>query len=366
MKILILCSNYEPGGAQRAALRLNESFNNKGFKCETWFLNRKAPDFSLPEPNLIYCKRVSITSFLPLWLSLFKLIKKNKPDFVLTMLPYANIIGLFTAWLCGVKNRIASHRAVCELELSGIKKQIDTFFANNGLYTQITAVSVSTKESFSHYSKKAYSRITVINNGLRFKPSELSKECCRNKFGIEKSKFIIGTIGRLVEVKNHLFLVQLLKFLPDLKLVIAGKGTLEKKIKEKAEKLDVSDQLLIIPEIMAEDIPCYLKCLDIFIMPSIFEGLSNALLEAMFAGLPIVSSDISAQRDVLFRESDGLKAGILLPLDQPDKWIETIKYLKQKPSICAQLSKNALLRSKDFTITKMTNGYINIFEQINS
>lgn len=348
------------------ALRLNDALNNSGIKTQTWFLNRKTPDFTVPKPNLVYNRRVNFFGFLLLWGSLFRLLRSYKPDVVLTMLPYANIIGLFTAWLCGVNKRIASHRNVCDKELSFVLKKIDAFSANTGLYTHITAVSKSTKESFQHYSKKAYSKITVIHNGLEYNSPELSKEACRKVFNLESKAYIIGTVGRLVEQKNHLFLLPLLQQIPEVKLVIVGKGNLEKDIMNKAKDLGVSYQIQIIPEVNSEEVPLFLKCLDVYVMPSIFEGLSNALVEAMFAGLPILTSDVPSQRDVVIRDSDGLEAGIVLPLDKPDQWIGTIRNIIEDAVLRESLSGNALKRSQDFTLENMSNGYITLFKSVHT
>ena len=362
MKVLILCSNYEPGGAQRVALRLNDSLNKKGIETQTWFLNRKTPDFTTPEPNLVYNERVSIVGLIPLWFSLIKLIRGYKPDVVLAMLPYANIIGLFTAWLCGVKQRIASHRSISDKELSWAQKKVDTLCANAGLYTRITAVSRSAKKSFMHYSKNAYNNITVIYNGLTFHPSNLSKMDCRKRFNLDHKAFTLGTIGRLAKEKNHLFLIPLLQEMPDTRLVIVGQGQFETSIQDRARALDIADRIQIIPEVRTEEVPVFLKCLDLFVMPSLFEGLSNAILEALFAGLPILSSDVPAQREVIIRDSDGLEAGIALSLEKPELWIEAIIRVKNDPVLRDSLSRSAMIRSRDFTVEKMTNAYINLFE----
>jgi len=366
MKVILLCSNYEPGGAQMLSIELQKSFGEKGIEAETWYLHRKYKNFTVEKPILMLDKQISSPyDILRSLYRFFKRLRREKPEIVFTSLPYGNTLGLMVAKLSRIKVRIASHHNESYNELSRFKKSLDYFCASMGIYTSIVAVSSPTKESFSYYPKKVFDRIQVINNGVRFKASTKESIACRKMFGFDQPQFIIGAIGRLVEQKNHLFLIELLPELQDVILVIVGKGPLKDAIIKRSRELGVEDQLKIINEVETDKIPDFLKAINVYVMPSIFEGLSISLLEAMHVGLPILSSDIPSQKDVLVRESDGLEAGIVIPLDQPDKWIENINRLKNENHLCATLSNNALKRSQDFTVEKMTNSYISLFKSVN-
>ncbi|MCK5371668.1 MAG: glycosyltransferase family 4 protein [Cyclobacteriaceae bacterium] len=366
MKVILLCSNYEPGGAQKWSIELEKSFKEKGIQAESWYLHRKYKNFTAEAPLIILDKKIS--SPVDIISSLFllaKRIRKVSPDAILASLPYGNTLGLIIAKLCGVKIRIASHHSLSNSELNILTKLLDYFCAISGIYTSIVAVSSPTKESFKYYPQKAFDKVQVINNGIEFKPSTKDSIDCRKMFGFDQRQFILGAIGRLVKLKNHLLLVELLPELKDVYLVIVGKGPLEDAILKRSVELGVEDQLKIINKVESEKIPDFLKAINVFVMPSSIEGLSLSLLEAMYAGLPILSSNIPSQKDVLIRESDGLEAGIVLPLDNPDKWIVTINRLKNENNLCESLSNNAIKRSQDFTLEKMTNGYISVFDQYN-
>ncbi|PTQ99335.1 glycosyltransferase involved in cell wall biosynthesis [Mucilaginibacter yixingensis] len=356
MKVIILCANYEPGGAQRAVVRLHKQLS-KDITCECWFMHRKSADFT-DSPKLILNKKISSAGdVLKICSRLYKEFKKEKPDAVISFLPYANILGLFIAYLCGIKKRISSHRNLSDKELSGSLKKMDSLWASRGIYTGITAVSRSTKKSFSYYPKAVYDKVKVINNGISFTPSALSQTECRIKLNLPELPFIIGNVGRLVEQKNHQLLISILPELPEILLVIIGKGELKASLDKQAEDLGVQDRLLIIDELNAADIPHFLKAINIFVMPSNFEGMSNALAEALYAGVPIVSSDVESQSDVLLRESDGLQAGLMASNNNEKQWIDAIMKIKNNETLREDICKKALIRSSDFTIEHMAQGF---------
>jgi len=366
MKIIILCSNYEPGGAQRVSLRLGAILNVRGFEASTWFLHRKSKNFSKETPILIYNKKISnVKNILEIVQKLFRKIRKEKPDVIISFLPNANILGLIIALMCGVKVRIACHRNESIQELSLFMRSIDFLCAYFSVYTSITAVSESTKLSFMYYTKKCFSKISVVNNGLDFSGSINSKESCRNYFKLNDSDFIIGAVGRLVPQKNQLLLIELLPFIGDVHLVIVGKGEMKQELIDKAIKLRVIDRLTLIDEVKTADMHSFLKAIDVYVMPSLYEGLSNALLEALHAGLPIISSDVPSQREVLQRTSDGLMAGVLIGLDKLNEWAKEILRLKVDRNYRERLHQNALIRARDFTVDRMANGYIALFKQEN-
>lgn len=362
MKVVILCSNYEPGGAQRLSLKLHDAFVQKGFDTESWYLHRKYKNFSKEDPKIILNKK--IRSIKDVVLSLVKLyheIKKTRPDIILTSLPYANTLGLFVAFLCGVKVRIASHHNESYNELNRLTKPLDYLCASFGVYTNIVAVSEPTRKSFSYYPQKIFNEVNVINNGINFVKPLGSKEKYRNEFGFENNVFVIGAIGRLVNQKNHQFLIELLPKLEGVFLVIVGKGELKKELIHRAKELGVIDSLKIIDEIETHRVPEFLKAIDVYIMPSIFEGLSVSILEALHAGLPIISSNIPSQKNVLYNSDYDIFCGHLIDLDKPEEWIAIILRLRDNEKELKKLSDLSLKRAKDFTLENMTSQYLELF-----
>ena len=217
------------------------------------FYTRKSENFSIELPHILYNSRIKYQKYVQVILQLIHLIKRDKPDVIISFLPYANTLGLIIAFFLGVKVHVASHRNESTKELSFVMRSLDYLCAYFGVYTSITAVSESTKLSFMHYNKKCFSKIVVVNNGLDFSGTNNSKESCRNYFRLKESDFIVGTIWSIVPQKNQLMLIELLPYIEDVHLVIVGKGEMKQELIDKAKELCVIDRLTLIDEVKTVD-----------------------------------------------------------------------------------------------------------------
>ncbi len=138
----------------------------------------------------------------------------------------------------------------------------------------------------------------VINNGIdmeRFNP-ELYKQNAslfKISLGFNQDDFIVGNIGRLVEQKNHKFLLeifaQLTKEKENAKLLLVGAGSLKEDICKQIEALGIKDRVVILEN--RKDIPELLSIMDVFLFPSLYEGLGIVLIEAQAMGIKCVVSD---------------------------------------------------------------------------
>lgn len=136
----------------------------------------------------------------------------------------------------------------------------------------------------------------IIKNGIELDSYVYNNELrsvCRRNLGITNDEFVIGHIGRFTSVKNHSFLVDIAKRLEEegfsCKLMLIGIGELMENIKQKVEKYGLKDKVMFLEE--RSDIPALLQAMDVFAMPSIYEGLPFVLVEAQAAGLPCLISD---------------------------------------------------------------------------
>jgi glycosyltransferase involved in cell wall biosynthesis len=361
--IVLICTQLEAGGAQRAALRLAKYFRKQGNECENWFLYKKRDVFQ-DEPNIkiIYPGQIkSIGNLAVLFKDLYLHLKNSKPDVVITFGHNSNIIAQFIALFAGVKNRIASHRNPRWGYMSKSQQVIDSLWARIGIYKTITAVSGSTKQSFSNYPERIFKNIHVIENGLELEAVTVkNKTEAREALNLPKDVFLIGNVGRLSDQKNQRILVEAISQLSDdIHLSIAGEGELRDKLVNYANELNVAHRVHLLGEIEYSMMPIFFTAIDIFAMPSKFEGLSNALIEAMSANLPVICSSIDSQKDVLIMK-DGTVAGKLLPVDQSDKWAKAITNLKKDRAMYLELQEKAKIRSEDFTIEKMGSAFLQL------
>ena len=144
----------------------------------------------------------------------------------------------------------------------------------------------------------------VVNNGidlLRFRDVKETRQEIRKSLSIPENAFVVGHVGRFVPVKNHDFLLKVFGCVheknPDAFLLLVGDGEHLEDFKAKVRVSGLGDSILILSN--RTDIPQLLKAMDVFVFPSLFEGLGIALVEAQAAGLRCIVSDSVPERAFL-------------------------------------------------------------------
>lgn len=164
----------------------------------------------------------------------------------------------------------------------------------------------------------------VIRNGIdfgRFHNVKETKKEIRSANGIPDDAYVIGHVGRFVNVKNHDFLVDVFNKLYKRKnnafLLMIGDGQLKQQIKEKLDLLGLKGKYMILSH--RSDIPQLMKAMDIFVFPSHYEGLSLTLVEAQVSGLRCIVSDKVNEESILTEDT------ILLDINNsPKEWCDVI------------------------------------------
>lgn len=144
------------------------------------------------------------------------------------------------------------------------------------------------------YNKSSFN---IINNAIdleNYKFNEQERKNLKKKLKIPQDEIIIGHVGRFVKAKNHIFILkifdEILKKNNKYRLILVGNGELEEEIKEKAKELKIIEKIEFITNV--EDASKYYSLFDLFLFPSLFEGLPFVLIEAQTSGLKIIASDI--------------------------------------------------------------------------
>lgn len=201
------------------------------------------------------------------------------------------------------------------------------------------------------YSKKINrKKLRVINNAIdckAFAYNETIRNQYRQLLGIDEDEILIGHVGRFMFQKNHEFLIDIFEKLHQMnektKLILIGEGDTEQKIREKVSMLDLSDSVIFAG--VRNDVNCCMQAMDLFLLPSLFEGLPVVGIEAQAAGLPCLMADTITKETDLF----GL--------------VEFVS-LKSSPKMWADKIINMLIdfSRKDTTEEMTINGY-NVKEQ---
>ena len=171
------------------------------------------------------------------------------------------------------------------------------------------------------FGEKAYQNgeVCILKNALdldtyRFDPT--ARTAIRAELGISDKTPVIGHIGRFSAQKNHSFLLDVFASIkarqPEAVLLLVGKGELETEIRDRAAALRLSDSVIFTG--VRSDVPALLSAMDVFVFPSLYEGMPNTVIEAQATGLPCVIAD------TVTREADITGLVQYLPLENPERW----------------------------------------------
>lgn len=161
----------------------------------------------------------------------------------------------------------------------------------------------------------------------------------RRRLGLSAEDQVVGTVGRLVGLKNQRLLIEVLPALlqrhPALKLVLVGWGELEDTLRAQAQALGVADRVLLTGA--RTDVADLTPAFDVFALPSQTEGISIALLEACATRLPIVATAVGGNPEIIH---DG-QTGVLIPSDDAPALQNALDTLLSDPAMALRLAQNA-------------------------
>jgi len=313
MRILNLISSVGLFGAERVAIELSKSLK-KTYHCEPILgvirniYNPHEEILEEAKSNDILYTVFSCRSQLDLKLafSIREFIKKNRVDIIHCHGYKSNFYGLLASKgqvpsVTTNHNWLTAHwrlKTYCILDSLWIR-----------FFDRIVAVANEVKRDMLRY-KIPEDKIRVIDNGIALERFEKLAETknMKNQLGFEEKIRIIGTIGNLGTEKGHIYLLeaakQILDVVKDLKFLIIGDGRLRKQLEEKSEELGIKKHVIFTGQ--RKDIPELLMAMDIFVLPSIKEGLPIALLEAMAAKRPVIATRVGAIPKVIENKNTGI------------------------------------------------------------
>jgi len=173
-----------------------------------------------------------------------------------------------------------------------------------------------------------------------------------------KDSFLIGSIGRLDMAKNYEFLVEQMADIavkhPHVRALIIGDGPERQKMEHLIKKHGLGKNVILAGEI--PHAARYLKAFDVFILPSRYEGFSISILEALFASIPILASDVGGAKEQLSHAP--FQA---YPPSNAKAFCERMERLIENPSVCKELAEANRARSGDFHINKTADAYMRLY-----
>jgi glycosyltransferase involved in cell wall biosynthesis len=262
--------------------------------------------------------------------------------------------------LCGIAAHLSSRPKI--IARQGIdyplKNKLRYRLSYNYLADQIVANSEATKKTMLKNAPwLKHERIKVIYNGIN--PELYSGEKIkdlRKYSGIPSGEFIIGFAGRLSIQKGIIYLLEgfreLQKKINNVHLIIAGTGELHQMIEEFTRKFSLDKNIHL--QGFRKDMPDFMRTIDLFVLPSLWEGFGIVLIEAMAAGKPCITTNISSMPEIV---TDG-KTGLIVPPEDSHNLAEAMIRLITNPGLAAEFGNEGLnVVKKKFTLEKMINNY---------
>ncbi|MES2623211.1 MAG: glycosyltransferase [Patescibacteria group bacterium] len=289
------------------------------------------------------------------------ILKTEKPDIIHLNSSKISGIGALAGKLTGVKNIIFTvHGWAFNENRSFISKAVIkiVYLVMLWLSHNIIVVSNTTASQIKNwpFNKK---KLTVIYNGIKT-PNFLDRNIARKLLGervntnVTEDTILVGGIGEYHHIKGQTYGIQAMeKIAADrptlaIKYIIIGNGDIEQQLRDEINSRGLQDRVFLTGYL--QDGATYIKGLDYYLFPSLSEGLAYAAIEAGFAELPIIASNVGGLTEVIANE----KEGILIPSQSPDAIVEALYRYIDNPKL-ADTFAHALHEKmlKDFTLDIM-------------
>ena len=240
---------------------------------------------------------------------------------------FHRVVELYAAKRAGIPKRIL-HAHNIEAEYTGrlggspLTRQI-----GQRLYTRLATDFLACSEDAGEwlFGKKRAGKIVVLKNGIdigRFRFDPVKREEARKALGIGEDEILLGHVGRFERQKNHAFLVEVFRKIheenPKVRLLLIGEGSLKEETARAVREAGLEAEATFLGN--TDDPALYYQAMDLFLFPSLFEGLGIVAVEAQCAGVPCLISDRVPR-------AAGITADCaFLPIDKgPEPWAEAAR-----------------------------------------
>lgn len=365
-RVLLVIPTLDRSGAEKQLTLLATGLPRDEFDVRVVALTRGGPYAADLErhgiPLTVLGKRWKFDPFCLRKLS--RLIREWQPHLIHTWLFAANAYGRMVAGGRGQPPVIVSERCV-DTWKSGWQLQLDRWQISR------TARLVGNSQSVADFYKQQQfpaDRIRVVPNGLELPEATNLATAERDRrraelCGLHPGAKVLGFVGRLARQKRILDLIWMLVLLENIRqdvyLLLVGDGPEREGLERFARELNVESRVLFLGH--RQDIPAILPLLDVFCLASDFEGMSNSVMEAMAAGLPVLASDIAPNRELV---QEG-QTGFLIPVGDRAGYARAALSLLDHPDQAQQMGAAGRQRmATDFSVAKMIDGYATIYRDV--
>ncbi len=296
-----------------------------------------------------------------LW-RLYRLLRRERPVILHTSMFHANLSGRVLGWLAGVPIIITWRHSP---SIGGALRELLNRWTVR-LDDRIVATCELVRQIEIERARVPSDKVITIYNGIdmeEFSASPLAAVRIQQALNIPADTLLLGSVGRMHRSKDFgnllTAIVQVRKRIPTVRLLLVGDGELRGELETQTQSLGLSSVVTFAG--LRDDIPDILAALDVFILPSRWEGLPLVVLEAMAAGLPVVATAVGGTPEVVM---DGV-TGLLVPPRDPDALAQAITRLLRDPDLRRKMGQAGRERvQQHFSMEKMVQQTQSLYKQL--
>lgn len=360
--ILYLITELSMGGAQRALLHLLTNLNRERFEpyVACLYNGEGVVAQSIRELDIpVFDARMANKADLGALIRLYQHIRSQHPAILHTSLFHANLPGRVIGKLTGVPIIISSERTMA-ME-SEWRYRLNRWTI--GMVDRVVAVSENVGEFCITHIRLPAEKVTVIYNGVTISTLPLNaRQQARYELGLPDDALVCGAVNRLDPVKGIDDLLEAFTIVNqthNTHLIIVGEGPKSQQLQALARKMGVSDRVHWTG--YRADVHRLLPAIDIFVQPSVHEGMAMTILEAMAASLPVVGTAVGGTPEVIV---DG-ETGQLVPPGEPTALANAIMILLENPETRRRMGQAGQQRVKQrFSVEEMVQRTEQLYEDL--
>jgi sugar transferase (PEP-CTERM/EpsH1 system associated) len=369
LRVLHFFSYLGLGGTELTALRMINGLDKNQFEnqlCGIRGFDSQVVALRCPQADILALPSHPSAKHTQVF-ALRKLIKQIRPHVVHSR-NWGTIEAVPAAWMAGVPVIIHSEHGYEMDSLAGLPLRRRLF--RRAVYGMATSVFAVTGELQEFHARQAWvspTRIRAISNGIDteiFSPRPELRKSLLEKAGVPAGRLVVGSVGRLVPIKDHATLLKAAALLAargvDVHVLLAGAGP---ELARYQELLSTSPTLANRVSFLGarDDVYEVLNGMDVFVLPSLSEGMSNTLIEAMACGLPVLATRVGGNPEVVSSELSG---SLFAPGDI-NGLAERLERLAQDADLRRNLGKAARQRAvSQFSLQSMVGNYKRLYLEL--
>jgi glycosyltransferase involved in cell wall biosynthesis len=372
-KVFYIITKSNWGGAQKYVFDLATSLPKETYEATVILGGKGLLVDRLAEANIRTISLSSLQRDISIWsdiqslVKLFLILKKERPDIVHVNSSKVGGLGAFAARiLCIPRVIFTCHGWPFNEDRDQISLWIIKLFSWLTVMIVHITIAVSSRDEIDGKNLLwAKNKICLVHNGIRQSPFKTHteafstiKDMAQNKgVNIDKTDFIVGAIGELHKNKGYEYLIEAFSAMPTGKLVIIGEGEERIKLEAQIKKLNLEKRVVLLGFI--KEAYTYLKAFGAYTLTSIKEGLPYVVIEAGFAALPVVVTNVGGVKDIV----EDMKSGILIQTRKPTDVAKGLMLIQEDTVRAKIFSENLHQKTtNEFSLSKMIEKTVDVYE----